>query len=232
MKIVDYRTNDDLDIEFLDDYHYIKEHNTYSNFKSGSVKNPYDPTVSGIGFVGVGKHKTYVSQNVSLHSECYVHWFNMIKRCHDSKWSEMYPAYYGISTVCNEWLNFQNFAEWYESHKYPVNERLHIDKDILYPGNKIYSPSTCILVPQRINELFCISTRKKDGLPQGIRKTKTGYSVSYCSENLGIAKTYDEACARYSLAKTNKIIEVANEYKDIIPFRLYDALLNYEVKVA
>lgn len=197
------------------------------NFKSGSIKNPYRKSVCGIGCIGVGNN--LASKN-GRSTDVYLIWAAILDRCYGNQ--KKYPAYYGKCTVCDEWLNFQNFASWYEKHKYKTDRRLHIDKDILYPGNNIYSPKTCILVPQRINELFCISTRKKDGLPQGIRKTKTGYSVSYCSINLGIAKTYDEACARYSLAKTNKIIEVANEYKDIIPFRLYDALLNYEVKVA
>ena len=36
MKIVQYRSNDDIDIEFLDEFHYIKRHNTYSNFKAGA----------------------------------------------------------------------------------------------------------------------------------------------------------------------------------------------------
>ena len=42
MKIVRYGSNEDIDIEFLDEFHYIKEHQAYSNFKSGGVKNPYE----------------------------------------------------------------------------------------------------------------------------------------------------------------------------------------------
>lgn len=34
------------------------------------------------------------------------------------------------------------------TNKYECDERLYIDKDILYPGNKVYSPDTCLLVPQ------------------------------------------------------------------------------------
>ena len=48
MKIIAYRSNMDIDIEFLDGFHYIKQHQTYSNFKTGSVKNPYDATVNDI----------------------------------------------------------------------------------------------------------------------------------------------------------------------------------------
>ena len=42
MKVVFYRRHDDMDVEFLDDYHFIKKHVTYSNFKRGEIKNPYD----------------------------------------------------------------------------------------------------------------------------------------------------------------------------------------------
>ena len=38
MKIIAYRSHDDIDIEFLDDFHYIKEHQAYTNFKTGINK--------------------------------------------------------------------------------------------------------------------------------------------------------------------------------------------------
>ena len=71
-------------------------------------------------------------------------------------------------------MNFQNFAQWYDNHKYECDGRLHIDKDIKYPGNKLYSPYHCILVPQRINMLFSNKLNKR-GLPNGIDKNKKGY---------------------------------------------------------
>ena len=62
---------------------------------------------------------------------------------------------------------FQNFAKWFDDNKYEVDGRLHIDKDILYPNCKIYSPETCLLIPQRINMLF-LNKPNKRGLPNGI----------------------------------------------------------------
>ena len=56
MKIIRYGCYNDIDVEFLDENHYIKEHNTYSNFKTGGIKNPYDKTLFGVGYVGVGEH--------------------------------------------------------------------------------------------------------------------------------------------------------------------------------
>ena len=58
MKIIAYRKNDDIDIQFLDDNGYVYEHQTYSNFKTGQIKNPYDRTIFGVGYIGVGKYKT------------------------------------------------------------------------------------------------------------------------------------------------------------------------------
>lgn len=45
MKIVRYGAYDNIDVEFLDDFHHIKT-TTYSNFTRGQVKNPYDEIVS------------------------------------------------------------------------------------------------------------------------------------------------------------------------------------------
>ena len=228
MKIIRYESHNDIDIEFLDENHYIKKHNTYSNFKNGEVKNPYDKTVYGIGCIGDGEYMAKVN-NHNGHE--YTIWAAMLNRCYRHK--KMFPAYFGKCMVCDEWLNFQTFAKWYHDHEYKVNGRLHLDKDILFPGCNIYSPKTCILVPQRINELFRISTRKKDGFPQGIRKTKANnFSVEYSGKSLGICKTFEEACNKYKLEKERVLKEVAEEYKSIIPIELYNALISYDVKVA
>lgn len=43
----------------------------------------------------------------------------------------------------------------------------HLDKDILVAGNKIYSPETCLFVPNRINSLL-IRGVKTGPLPLGV----------------------------------------------------------------
>lgn len=63
MKIVSYRRHDDMDVEFLDDYHFIKKHVTYSNFTRGEIKNPYDKCLYGVGAIGSGKYKVKVTTN-------------------------------------------------------------------------------------------------------------------------------------------------------------------------
>lgn len=229
MRIIRYNSGSDIDVEFLDEHQYIKKNTLYLNFKNGQIKNPYDRTVAKVGYFGVGKYTSERPKGKTTQE--YQIWSKMLLRCYDPKYQKMYPAYYGIVEVCDEWLNYQNFAEWYTSNYYEIDERLHIDKDILKPNCKLYSPENCLLVPQRINELF---TYKKNnlGLPIGIRKTKNGrFSVGYNTDSLGIFDSLDEAFNVYKYAKESAIEQRTFEYKNVLPKKTFEALLNYKVLI-
>ena len=204
MKIVRYENSDNIDVQFLDDNYYIYHNTTYSNFKCGCIKNPYDKSVFGVGYIGVGKYQTRIND---VNTVYYNTWCDMLRRCYHEGVKEKFSAYYGICTVCSRWLNLQDFGEWFETNKYDCDERLHIDKDILYPGNK-------------------------RGFPNGIDKTKSGkYSVVYSGEKLGTYKTLDDAYSVYAESKKRAIVKIANEYREIIPDILYYSLLEYEVRI-
>ncbi len=68
---------------------------------------------------------------------------DMLRRCQEKN--------YG--TVCDEWLSdFDKFAKWLENASYPhTGCMLEIDKDILFPGNREYSPQKCCLIDKSIN---------------------------------------------------------------------------------
>lgn len=225
MKIVAYRNSENIDVQFQDKFYYIKEHQTYSNFSTGSIKNPYDKSVFGVGYIGVGKYKT---KEHGKFTKYYQQWKNMLLRCY-VKEDRHRP--YEDSEVCEEWLNFQIFSKWYDENYYEIDERLHIDKDIKYKGNKIYSPYTCILVPQSINEVFHKSKEKQDDcdLPETIRRTKTGYKVWFRGENLGIYDSVDECLKKYNTAKREHIKNLIGKYEDVIPSYIKEILLNCEL---
>ena len=143
---------------------------------------------------------------------------------------DRYPAYFGKYIVCDEWHNYQNFAKWFEENRYEVNERLHIDKDILFPRTNIYSPETCLLVSQTINMMFMNKPNKR-GLPNGIVQYKSGYLAKYNHQQLGIYQTVELAYEAYSNEKEKAIKELAEKYKNIIPKRVYDALYAYKVDI-
>ena len=50
MRIVEIRSNEDITIEFLD-LHNMKKKTTYSNFKNGGIKNPYDRSLKVLGIL-------------------------------------------------------------------------------------------------------------------------------------------------------------------------------------
>jgi hypothetical protein len=94
----------------------------------------------------------------------------------------------------------------------------------------IYSPETCILIPQRINMLFMNKPNGR-GLPNGIKRQGNGYLAKYNGEELGIYKTLEEAYKIYSEKKEETIKRVADEYRDIIPTHVYEALYAYKVDI-
>lgn len=229
MKIIEYNGRNII-VEFQDEYRYRKQ--TFKiQFLKGTVKNPYDKEVCSIGFLGEGK---YCKKN---YSDIYNTWKHMLQRCYDPYTINKEPTY-ADCYVCESWHCFQSFAKWYESKEYYCNgERLELDKDILCKGNKIYSPENCILVPQRINKLFTKSDRTRGKYPIGVSwKKKNNKFQAQCNvegtmKYLGLYDTFEEAFLAYKIFKESYIKQVADEYKDIIPIELYEALYNYKVEI-
>lgn len=77
----------------------------------------------------------------------YQAWASMLKRCYSHKYQETRPTYKGCS-VSEDWLTFSNFKSWMEKQDW---EGKHLDKDLLFEGNKIYSAETCVFVTPLVN---------------------------------------------------------------------------------
>lgn len=221
MKIIVWNAASDIQVQFRDD-HMAVVHTTYRNFQKREVKNPYDKSVYGVGYVGEGMHKTRINGE---HPASYLIWVTIIQRCCREEAKEKYPAYFGRCTVCEEWFNYQNFAAWYESNRYDVDGRLHIDKDILVPGNTMYAPEFCLLVPQRVNMHFMRCKSNKTGLPRGVRRTKTGYMAVYNTQKLGVFATIDQAVKAHREAWAEAIRATVAEYQNIMPNHVYNAVM-------
>jgi hypothetical protein len=194
-------------------------------------------TVYGIGYIGKGKYK---SKENGKNTHQYMTWREMIRRCYSEKYHERCPTYKGCS-VAEEWHCFQNFAEWYDQNYYQIEgEVTHLDKDIIVKGNRVYSPNTCVFVPQKINVLFIKNNIRRGDLPIGVSLKKSSKKLPYVVVfSIGIGKTItigcygtpEEAFNSYKELKEKHIKEVANEYKNKIPILLYDALIKYEVEI-
>lgn len=231
MTIIKYKNNKDIIVQFENGY---KTKVCYSDFKKGLVKNPYDKTVYNIGYLGEGKYKTRENSKHTIQNK---YWMNMLNRCYCKEYKIKQPTYKNV-ICCNEWHNFQNFGKWFDENYYTINnERMALDKDILYKGNKIYSPNTCIFVPQRINSLFVKNNKDRGKYPIGVsyNKSRNKYFVQ-CSDKkksnfLGRYETVEEAFNTYKHFKEQYIKQVADEYKDKIPKKLYDAMYNWKVEI-
>lgn len=231
MKIIRYNGRADIDVQFEDGY--TKYNSYYSNFEKGRIRNPYKKDVYGIGYFGEGEGKN---------NPAYSSWNHMMSRCYSKNRTDSKLSTYNECFVCEEWHNFQNFIKWYNENYYEIeNEKMQLDKDILIKGNKIYSPDTCIFVPQRINKLFVKSNKIRGKLPIGVAyHTKNNNYTSHCSINnknkhLGSFKSPEEAFYAYKEFKENYIKIIANKYKEkylnIFPEKLYIAMHSYEVEV-
>lgn len=235
MKIVEYNGVRNIIIEFQDEYR-TKVHTNYQAFKKGQVKNPYYPSVCGIGYLGQGKYKVSVNKK---QTKAYEYWRHMLTRCYDPYYLDKHPTYRDC-IVCDEWLCFQNFAEWFYKHYYEIpNERMELDKDILIKGNKIYSSKTCCFVPQRINILYTKRQNYRGEYPIGVyyHKIKSVLEV-WCNTlekkkylgSFSLDRPF-QAFTCYKNYKEDYVKKVADIYKDTIPKELYKALYKYEVEI-
>jgi hypothetical protein len=234
IKVVGYRNYNDVDIYFSD-YDWTYFNIDYNSFKRGSIKCPYEPRIFNKGFIGEGLYK---SKENGVQTRSYKTWYDMLKRCYDENHRDKFISYENCY-VCDEWLNYQNFAEWYEYNYYEVTgEIMHIDKDILIKGNNIYSPETCIFVPQTINNLIIKRDNDRGELPIGVwYDSSRNKFKAYCCNGkgkvitIGRYQTVEEAFNAYKLYKENVIKSIADEYINYIPYMLYEALYNYNVDI-
>ena len=233
--IVGYVDSQNITVQFKTTGEIVKT--SYGHFVRGNVKSHFTPTVFGIGITGLESTRDENDEKL----DSYVCWTNMLKRCYSAKYKEKQPTY-KCCYVCNEWVYYPNFKKWYDKNYYEIeNKTSQLDKDILIKGNKIYSPYNCVFVPNFINTLFTKRQNGRGELPIGVSYCKTskkyqarlsmfrdGKSIG---KYIGCFNTADEAFEAYKKAKEDYIKEIADEYKDKIPSKLYEAMYAYEVNI-
>lgn len=149
-------------------------------------------------------------------------WKDMMQRCHDKEVHKKYKPEYADKCVCEEWQNYANFKLWYDEH-HVFGNRIDLDKDILKPGNKEYSPETCVLIEHYINTIF------ERHVSDNIYENEDGkYFVG--SNRKKVYETYDEVFEFACNKKKERIEKVAEKNLGRIPKCAYDAMLRYDVE--
>ena len=233
--IVEYINAHDITVQFKKTNELVKA--SYNTFVKGEVKSHFTPSVYGTGITGLEPIKNEDGERLNS----YMCWKDMLRRCYSAKYQEKYPTYKGCY-VCDEWLYYSNFKKWYNENYYEIESKTsHLDKDILIKNNKVYSPNTCIFAPNFINKLFVKKQNYRGDFPIGVcfNKTNKKYQANLSVfkdgkstlKHLGYFDTADEAFEVYKQAKEGYIKEVADEYKDKIPSKLYEAMYSYKVDI-
>ena len=127
----------------------------------------------------------------------YTAWIDMLKRCYSKKFLESNPTYIG-TRVCNEWLSATAFKKWMEQQDWHGK---CLDKDIIVPRSKLYSPDTCAFVLAATNTFVIARDACRGEYPVGVYLHKrTGKYRASCKnpfsgkrEHLGCFSTPEEA---------------------------------------
>ena len=145
-KIVKYNNSTNVEIQFVTTgYEMVAQ---LGNIKSGKVKDPYVPSVCGVGILGT----KYPPKVNGVRTKEYELWCNMLKRCYSEVYKKQRPTYEGCK-VSDNFKNYEYFYEWCNQQIGFGNQGWHLDKDLLTKGNKVYSEDSCIFIPSEINTL-------------------------------------------------------------------------------
>lgn len=228
-KVITYINASKVEVLFDDKHHTICFF-TSSSLRKGKFRNPNRPVHYNVGYVGQGIHSPSVN---GKHTSIYRAWCNLLQRVYSSTFHKRQPSY-KLTTVCEEWHNFQNFADWYTNQPFK-GKGYDLDKDLKVRDNLHYSPSHCLLLPRELNTVLIDNKSARTSLPIGVRKCKDSKSfTSFISKNstskyLGSFPTAHEAHQAYREAKETYVHELANTYVNQLDPIAYTHLVNWEV---
>ena len=229
--VLKYNNAKDVEIQFVTTgYEMVAR---LGNIRNGGVKDPYSPSVFGVGVVGT----KYSPSEGGRNTKGYALWCHMLERCYSDTHKKKYPTYEGCE-VCDNFKSYEYFYEWCQNQIGFNCDNFDLDKDLLIKGNKVYSESTCVFIPQEINTVLIKSTASRGEHLIGVCWSKTANAFKAQvnkgkgrREYLGYFKTELEAFNAYKKAKEVFVKEQAEKWKSQIDERAYNALMNYEVEI-
>ena len=229
--ITSYLDSYNIGVKFVNTSYEMVTH--LGSIKSGNVKDPYSPSVYGVGVVGT-KYPTMIN---GRNTKEYGLWQNMLTRCYNDTYKNKQPTYIGCE-VSNNFKSYEYFYEWGNRQIGFNVEGWHLDKDLLVKGNKVYSEYSCVFLPNEINLLLVKCTASRGEYLIGVYWSKTANAFKATvrknkggQNHLGYFNTELEAYNAYKIAKEAFVKEQANKFKSQIDPRAYEALMKYEVGI-
>ena len=230
-KVLKYNNNRNVEIQFFNTgFEAIVE---LVQVKSGSIKDPYSPSVCGVGILGT---KYPISEGGVLTKD-YELWGSMLVRCYSDTYQKKQPTYKDCE-VSENFKYYEYFYEWCQNQIGFGECGFQLDKDLLIKGNKVYSEDSCVFIPREINQVLIKREALRGEHLIGVswHKRNKAFKATVNKgkgkrEHLGLFKTEIEAFNAYKRAKEAFVKEQANKWKDKIDERAYNALMNYEVNI-
>lgn len=183
--------------------------------------------VHGVGMLGSSPSRV----NGKL-VKSYSAWSNMLSRCYsNSKNRNNSYKSVGRATVCDSWLTYDTFKEWYDNN---YREGFELDKDLLGSELKEYGPTTCVFLPRRLNAAIATPLRetKKCALPPGVFLNNHGsgghpYYSKVTGVWLGCFATPEEANRAWRVYRHDCLVRLAKHYlqAEEITRTVFDAVL-------
>lgn len=154
-------------------------------------------------------------------------WQSMLTRCYSNKSLLKHPTYCGV-TVCDEWLTFSNFKAWMETQDWEGKE---LDKDLINPESRTYSPENCMFIHQSLNKFMNDHSNKASVFGTGVTMNQSGNYRARCHQLNGVQKylgTFKTANEAHSAWRNEKI-----RLTDLLIFsendeRIINALLKFK----
>ena len=180
--------------------------------------------ISGVGANDAHYATNPIVNDKQIRDPAYQAWGSILVRAYSQKYHAARPTYSDV-TVCKDWHSFSAFRAWWLDN---YKEGWQLDKDLLVPGNREYSPDACIYIPSMLNAFTVDCGAVRGGLPIGVSFcNRTGKYQSHCSNpitgkrhGLGYFTTPDAAHEAWIKCKLELAAQLKPEM-DAIDKRIY-----------
>lgn len=178
-------------------------------------KTPTNQLTYGFG-INDADYQTSASSPVKWKCEYKKRWDSLMQRCYSPQFQARSPTYIGCS-VDERWRKFMDFKAWMMTQDWEGNQ---LDKDLLFPGNKVYGPDTCVFVSRSTNMFLVDKAGGRGLLPLGVcwhngnRKYISQIGLKGKLSTLGYFNTPEEAHECWYAAKKKQAGILAQEQTD------------------
>jgi len=195
IKIIGYQNSNNVQYKFLDEYGYEGK-TTLQNIRNGQIRNPFKLNEMG-GFVGVGNY------GGPEYKWLYSIWQNLLNRATGRRKKYHFTPndykdnFVANSAICDEWMCFNSFAEWYikKLNELNPNCKYELNKDILFylygiqtNGIRFYGPDTVELIPEDLNTI--LFNNRNEAKSEEARLKVSNMSDFYYSQNMLTERAY------------------------------------------